>query len=668
MVSVSRSRQETRNRPKLRRRKRGRRCPSRVVSVKFLAVIILVLTLATTLGLVSPSWAYILFAIPNRVWQMDFATSISSRAKTMTTKTDGGKFQNPNAQHFSVIIVGAGIAGLTAAKTLEREGLSDFLVLEATSQWGGRIRSASTKSITSKLTKEKQFFYPVDMGASFITDPEWLPVIAGKDVQTPFHGDGAWDWTTTPISEEWKEKSDSNAHDIFRNYSWYEFVKDYLLPTSESESELPSQNNRNNHKIRYSSVVDKIETLSPSKPSSAKEGIGIDGRSNRNVMQVSCGPSFFVTADAVLVTIPLPLLQEPLEAKQKRMEAIEDAIAGEEDDDNDKVNGKVPMEDDLYDDDVDGEIFRHTGLQFDPPLPGHLQDQIREHKATMLPALKIVFEFKHKFYPDYIDLTKQAEAAKGDAGKTAPKLDAFDVGVNPKFVYEYWADSDGRYDPRHRRPTGARHYLVGQLLGEPAKAYFDFFYGPKRENGYYRTQEFHDDMAKHLLQEFISYMEIVKGFDAFLVHQNFVGYQIVHWTQETFSPGILDCTEVSNEKTEPYQAGEVPHANDQLYFAGEAFANLPTSIYGGCGQAHGAAISGKQAAHQILHSLQSKAASPSSAAVLDSSEHGSSSSILHPREDLTYRDLERFSIVRPEDAEDMEFYAPFNQLFQERVS
>jgi hypothetical protein len=296
----------------------------------------------------------------------------------------------------------------------------------------------------------------------------------------------------------------------------------------------------------------------------------------------------------------------------------------------------------------------------------------------MLPALKIVFEFKHKFYPDYIDILKMPQLLSSrDDDAPLPQIhEPKDLGVNPKKVYEYWADSEVRYDPKVPRPRGAKHYLVGQLLGQPAEAYYNFFYGPLRQNDYYRTSEFHDDMAQHLLQEFIDYMERVERFDEFLVRQNYVGYQIVHWTKdETFAPGILDCSSVqfdnkkNNSKTKKKnanQVGAVPHVNGQLYFAGEAFANLPRSWYHGCGQAHGAAISGKKAALQILHSLHSKAALSGEENTNVNDASSPSISIPVPTEEgSTRRDLERFSILRPEDAADLKFYAKMNDLWKD---
>lgn len=42
-----------------------------------------------------------------------------------------------------VLILGAGVAGLVAAKTLEEKGINDFLILEAQDYIGGRFKQRS---------------------------------------------------------------------------------------------------------------------------------------------------------------------------------------------------------------------------------------------------------------------------------------------------------------------------------------------------------------------------------------------------------------------------------------------------------------------------------------------------------------------------------------------
>ena len=59
--------------------------------------------------------------------------------------------------HKKVIIIGAGIAGLSAAKHFNDNGLDDFLVLEARDRIGGRIH-------TIQLENDR----PLELGAQWI--------------------------------------------------------------------------------------------------------------------------------------------------------------------------------------------------------------------------------------------------------------------------------------------------------------------------------------------------------------------------------------------------------------------------------------------------------------------------------------------------------------------
>lgn len=78
-------------------------------------------------------------------------------------------------QHYDVIVVGAGLAGLTAGKTLKHAGRS-FVILEATGRIGGRGRTDATT-----------FSAPVDLGGAWIhnvkTNP-LTPIILGSGYAT----------------------------------------------------------------------------------------------------------------------------------------------------------------------------------------------------------------------------------------------------------------------------------------------------------------------------------------------------------------------------------------------------------------------------------------------------------------------------------------------------
>ena len=50
------------------------------------------------------------------------------------------------AKHYKVLIVGAGMAGCTAARALLQGGIEDIIMLEATDRIGGRVKTISIGS------------------------------------------------------------------------------------------------------------------------------------------------------------------------------------------------------------------------------------------------------------------------------------------------------------------------------------------------------------------------------------------------------------------------------------------------------------------------------------------------------------------------------------------
>lgn len=57
----------------------------------------------------------------------------------MSAKDGSSTTNTTKKNHYKVIIVGAGVAGLTAANHLISNGISDFKILEARNRVGGRI-------------------------------------------------------------------------------------------------------------------------------------------------------------------------------------------------------------------------------------------------------------------------------------------------------------------------------------------------------------------------------------------------------------------------------------------------------------------------------------------------------------------------------------------------
>jgi monoamine oxidase len=149
-------------------------------------------------------------------------------------------FSGHSCERMSTIIVGAGVAGITAAYTLIQHGVTDFVILEAAKVPLGRLRQLQPSNWTD---------FPIDLGAEFIhTNPSILMEILNDanvviNISTvPFKPEYfEWDGTTmyrTPYPEP-------NDHK-FVNYSWYDFFSDYLLPNMSNQ-------------IVYDCVVEKVQ-------------------------------------------------------------------------------------------------------------------------------------------------------------------------------------------------------------------------------------------------------------------------------------------------------------------------------------------------------------------------------------------------------------------------
>lgn len=68
-----------------------------------------------------------------------------------------------STKRYSVIVIGAGISGISAAKQLADNGVKDILILEASDRIGGRIRKECFAGV------------PVELGAG------WIAGVGGKE-------------------------------------------------------------------------------------------------------------------------------------------------------------------------------------------------------------------------------------------------------------------------------------------------------------------------------------------------------------------------------------------------------------------------------------------------------------------------------------------------------
>lgn len=74
-------------------------------------------------------------------------TFVSASIVPLTRRTNDHK----------VVILGGGMAGVTAAQSLDQAGIKDFVIVEARSELGGRVQSAQ---LASGLT--------IELGANWI--------------------------------------------------------------------------------------------------------------------------------------------------------------------------------------------------------------------------------------------------------------------------------------------------------------------------------------------------------------------------------------------------------------------------------------------------------------------------------------------------------------------
>ena len=166
-----------------------------------------------------------------------------------------------------VVIVGAGAAGLGAANHLRRRGLTDIMIVEASSEIGGR-----TKKLTGFVD------YPLDLGASFVprrfknelrvlTGNENLPLSLVPNVTQVF-GRECYVWN---------------------NYTYWDLFNDYLAPSRQN--------------IALNCQVDHIRYYE--EDNNRKDDRTIDD------IEVSCrdGRSFVANL-AVVVTVPLSILND----------------------------------------------------------------------------------------------------------------------------------------------------------------------------------------------------------------------------------------------------------------------------------------------------------------------------------------------------------------------
>jgi len=157
----------------------------------------------------------------------------STTSQTITVTSSSTPFNG------NVIIVGAGAAGLAAAKKLEEAGIR-YQILEATDHYGGRIQ------------KSEDFAdFPIDLGAEWIhTDKSILNALIGSsepepDVETiletilyqptDFYEFDGTNYEQIPVAFMQAFYADYFKEYKFKNTTWYDYISEnFAQPVEQS--------------------------------------------------------------------------------------------------------------------------------------------------------------------------------------------------------------------------------------------------------------------------------------------------------------------------------------------------------------------------------------------------------------------------------------------------
>jgi monoamine oxidase len=170
----------------------------------------------------------------------------------------------------TILIIGAGAAGLTAAYTLKWAGVEDFKILEASSAYLGRVRKNGTFASD----------FPIDIGGEWIhLDPSILDTIVDDsecvvDIETtPYKPEYFW-WNGAEISKETVKGNDYK----FVNYTWFDFFNDWIAVDVLD-------------KILFDCQVTNIDWAS-------------------SPVNVTCSEGTEFAASQVIITVPIKILQD----------------------------------------------------------------------------------------------------------------------------------------------------------------------------------------------------------------------------------------------------------------------------------------------------------------------------------------------------------------------
>lgn len=382
------------------------------------------------------------------------------------------EFVNKNSTETSVLIVGAGVAGLFAAYTLEYLGVTNYEILEASSRIGGRFHA--TDKLIGKGQEDRDGF-ELDLGAEWChVNPQVLEdlllfkddkqKVADKTSEALFQfNPKTWMFQNKagrPVRRDFMRFLYQEYK--FKSTTWGDYLQDYVLPRIDIK------------KIKLNTPVVAIDY------SNTK---GSDG-----LVKITTTDGASLHAHKVVVAVSLGVTQKDL-------------------------------------------------IAYTPPLPPMQREAIE--KAPMADGLKIMIQFKERFYTDI----------------TLP---------NP--LWEL-TDHDlvGFYDAVSHKDT-TKHILGVAVVGTEGRS----------------VQLAAMDNERDIVQEILRLLDNLYDGQA---SKQYMGHDMINWSKMPYIQGAYShITDPDLSKTIGLPL------TDKVFFAGEHVSEVHI------GYMHGSAITGRRAA------------------------------------------------------------------------
>lgn len=465
-----------------------------------------------------------------------------------------------------VLIVGAGASGLTAALEFKTNSSFSYKVLEAAPHIGGRLQKLS--NFTS---------FPIDIGGEWIhVNPEILNVIAGPTTTTTPAEKPTEDIDTIeylPNYQVYNEDEVSgsggtwtsatlNLNDYkFINYTWYDFFHDYIYESVVSDVVLNCQ-------------VTTVEW-------------GNEESTNRQLQEEEQGDGGSAGTDAVVGDDYYYNEEAVREEENYYYDDYDDGIPVEEE--------EIEVESEGTDNIVstttkkpssvkvtcaDGrqwmakyvvvtapvKVLQQGTIQFQPSLPQDLQQAM--NNIDIMDGLKVFMKFQTKFY-DNIDAFEIADDFNDD-----------DFILNgARFFYD---ETYGQFNVNNENILG--FLAVGQLA-QP----------------YIALGTNNDAIIQLVLSELD---EMFNG----QASTNYITGFVQNWNEQPFIRGTYTSDNTDGTNVDVIREFSTRPEN-RIVFAGESF---PPGNSVEWGYAHGAALSGRYFAQQVMSKLDPSLTSPSS--------------------------------------------------------